>query len=101
MATKIVTTGAWGYSMTLNSFFVVVKETAKTAIVREIGAKSIENSGYLAGYEVPDKDAQNVNFKEYRVLKTADGYKGKVGLYRTFKLKEVKEGDKFYYNHCD
>lgn len=88
--------------MTLNNFYKVVSETAKTAIVREIGSKCVETSGYLAGYEVPNENEQNVNFKEYRVLKNADGtFKGKLDHHRTFRLEEVKVGEKFYFNHCD
>jgi hypothetical protein len=99
---KVLRYGPWGYNMTLNNFYKVIKETPRTAIVREIGSKCIEISGYLSGYEIPDENEKNINFKEYRVIKRADGtYRGKCGLSRTYDLDEVKFGDKFYFNHCD
>jgi len=110
---------SWGYSMTLNSFFKVIKETAKGAIVREIGSTIIDGGGYQ-GYETanPDKEKTETDwnapveiidgyekypskFKDYKVIKTESGYKGTVGLYRTMHLEETKVGQKHSYNHMD
>lgn len=103
---KTLHIGPWGYSMTLNNFYVVVRETAGRALVREIGSRVTRPGGYLAGYETPDPTQHNVNFKEYSVAKKtlADGsieYRGKCGLYRVFTLGAVPPGKDFYFNHCD
>lgn len=102
MKGKILHLGPWGYSMTLNNFYKVIRETKKTAIVKEIGSKCVETMGYLSGKEVPSEKEENVNFKEYRVLKNADGtFKGKCGLSSTRTLEVVPEGKSYYFNHCD
>lgn len=100
----------WGYSMSLNSFFEIIKETPKGAVVKEIGSTVVENGAYLAGYETPnpevtrtDKNWETGEFepKIFKVIKTENGYKGKVGLSRTQYLTVTKVGDKHYFNHCD
>ena len=106
MENKILVNRGWGYSMTLNNFYKIIRETKGRAWVKEIGSQVVENSGYLSGYEIPSENEQNVNFKEHIVCKKtlADGsieYRGKMGLSRTHVLELVKEGDKFYFNHCD
>lgn len=103
---QILRIGPWGYNMTLNNFYVVVRETAKTAIVRDIGSKVVESSNGFSGKESPDVSVQNVNFKEYRVLKiqNPDGsikYRGSCEMHRTFDLQRVEAGDSFYFNHLD
>lgn len=105
-AQKILRIGPWGYNMTLNNFYLVVRETPGTAIVRDIGSRTTRAAGYLAGYETPDIDAQNVNFKEYRISKKtkADGsieYRGKAGLGWVSTLSVVEPGKDYYFNHCD
>lgn len=123
MEKKILQLGPWGYNMSINNFYEVIRETPKGAVVREIGSKTLEHcQGYLSGYEVPDptnvltetdwgidgefteENPRPRKEKVYRVLKE-DGeygdYKGTCGLSRTHSLRIVKPGDKFYYNHCD
>lgn len=110
---------SWGYSMTLNNFYKVIKETPKGAIVREIGSTILDGGGY-DGHETPNPNVDKtetdwnapveiidgnekhpLKFKDYKVLKTETGYKGKVGLSRTTYLTETKVGERHYYNHCD
>lgn len=99
---QVLVISGWGYSMTLNSFFQVVRETAKTAIVREIKSEVTRTDAYLAGYEKPVPGAFKSDEKEFRVLKNDDGsYRGKCGLSFT-RLLEVWDGTRDYsFNHCD
>ncbi len=104
---------SWGYSMSLNNFYKVIKETPKGAIVRKIDSTILENDGLAGGYETPnpnvelterdwsDPEGIKVKYKDYKVIKTETGYKGKVGLSRTYWLTETKVGDKHYFNHND
>lgn len=109
----------WGYSMTLNNFYKVIKETPKGAIVREIGSTILDGGGYQ-GYETANPNVDKtetdwnapvemidgnekhpLKFKDYKVIKTETGYKGTVGLSRTHHLEETKVGQKHSYNHMD
>lgn len=108
---KIYNVG-WGYSMTLNSFFKVIKETPKGAVVRAIGSKILTGGGFQ-GYETPDPTVEvterdwndpegiKVKYKDYRVIKTENGYKGSVGLSRTYHLSETKVRQEHSYNRMD
>jgi hypothetical protein len=103
---KILVVAGWGYSMTLNNFYQVIRETKGRAWVKQIGSRCVRDSGYLQGYEVPNVDDKNINFKEYMIIRkeNADGsvtYRGKCDLSSTRTLEEVKEGQEFYFNHCD
>lgn len=99
---KFLKLGPWGYSMTMNNFYVVLRETPKGAVIHDIGSKCVRPADYLAGYEVPDITVNNINFKEYRVLKNADGtFKGTCGHSRTHTLEIVDPTKEHYFNHCD
>lgn len=99
MNSKILCIKGWGYSMTLNSFYSVVKETPKTVTVRRIGNKIVENTGFMSGYEAPDPTCGSSI--TYTVRKVGNKYRGKCELDAARDLIEVNAGDKFYYNHCD
>lgn len=99
----------WGYNMTINSFYKVIKETPKGAIIREIGTTILDGGG-MFGNETPNPEIERtekdwtdntMKIKEYRVIKTKDGYKGSIGLSSTHYLSETKVGEKHYYNHLD
>ena len=45
---------AWGYGMTINSFYKVVKVTPKTVTVREIIATERESKDGYTGTETPN-----------------------------------------------
>ena len=42
----------WGYSMSLNTYYKVVKRTAKTVTLRELQSKEV-GTGFLQGVEYP------------------------------------------------
>ena len=44
---------SWGYSMTINSFYEVVRRTNKTVYAVEIGNKKVDGDGWT-GHEIPD-----------------------------------------------
>jgi hypothetical protein len=44
---------SWGYSMTINSYYEIVKRTNKTVYVVELGNKKVDGDGWT-GHEVPN-----------------------------------------------
>jgi len=47
---------SWGYSMILNSWYQVVKRTAKTVTVREICSKTVNGNGFQGeSMPIPDQ----------------------------------------------
>ena len=44
---------SWGYSMTINSFYEVVRRTNKTVYAVKIGNKKVDGDGWT-GHEIPD-----------------------------------------------
>jgi hypothetical protein len=105
MQPKILVIRGWGYSMLMNNFYEVLRETKGRAIVKDIGSRTVDGDGFQ-GHEAPSRNVQNVNFKEYTIIKRMkpDGsieYRGKCGLSSTYTLEEVKEGDKFAFDHLD
>lgn len=100
--------GPWGYNMTNNSFYEVLSETAKTAIVKRINSKS-RSTGFLCGYESPvagSELSRSDEGKTYRIMKKVmpDGsikYRGKADSYCVNTLEVVTEEQEFYFNHCD
>jgi len=50
--------GSWGYEQTNQDFYQVVERPTKfTAIIRRIGCRSVEQTGPMAEYVVPERDS--------------------------------------------
>lgn len=98
-----ILTCSWGYSMTLVDFYEVLKESAKTLLVRAIGSKVVETTSYMAGHVVPDIEKKENEI--LRVYKRKD--KSEKGFYLISrksgyrKFYHVWDGQPEYFNHCD
>lgn len=93
--------------MTLNNFYLVLRETDGRAYIQDIGSRVTRpGADGFSGYEAPDPNEQNINFKQYTIVKRkkADGtieYRGKAGLSWVSTLTEVEPGADYYFNHLD
>ena len=93
----------WGYSMRMVSFFKVLSETDKSALVQEIGSVETGDSGFLTGTAVPDENIETGN--PFRIFKKRDEKRDgwylisrKGGYLRSF---HKWDGLPEAFDHCD
>lgn len=98
----------WGYSMSMVSFYRIIKETSKTVTVVRVEPieKYSENDSFAGRCTPTNKEIlNNGKSEEFRVLKPKDAndqyYKGSLDHQRTQYLTEHIDGQSYYYNHCD
>ena len=98
----------WGYSMTIVDFYRVIKETAKTLLLKKIKQEKKAN-GFLTGTTTPVNEFADGNEAEQVRLykKTAFADIGKNKPYFTSKTRGYTKSFHFWdnkpvaYNHCD
>jgi hypothetical protein len=103
--TKKIVYCSWGYSMTLIEFYEVVKETAKTVVLRELEQEEVTD-GFLSGTTTPtteyakDRDGQ---YKEVRAYKRSfNGEQNYISKKAGFKkFYHDWNGKPKHFNHCD
>lgn len=84
---------SWGYSMTINTFYEIVKRTNKTVFVVEIGKKNVDGDGWT-GHQIPNPDV-----KEKEVLSGRISSGGWVKIDK--KLCRIWDGKPSFYNSLD
>lgn len=84
---------SWGYSMTINTYYEIVKRTNKTVYVVEIGKTDKDGSG-LYGYEVPNPKVKKTTVYSGRI--SPSGYVKIDG-----KHCRIWDGKPNYYNSLD
>lgn len=84
---------SWGYSMTINTYYEIVKRTNKTVYAVEIG-KTDKDGGGMYGHEVPNPKVKKKTVYSGRI--TQGGYVKLDG-----KLCRIWDGKPNYYNSLD
>lgn len=84
---------SWGYSMTINTFYEIVRRTNKTVYAVEVGNKKVDGDGWT-GHEIPD-----ISKKDKEV------FSGRISPNGTVKLDghycTIYDGKPKYYNQLD
>ena len=83
----------WGYNMTINTFYEIIRRTNKTIYAVEIGKKNIDGSG-LSGHEIPDPSIREKEVFSGRL--TGGNYVKLDGHYCS-----LYDGKPAYYNSMD
>lgn len=110
---------SWGYNMTLNTYYLITKQDAKSVVAHEIGSKVVETTGYMSGREMPDpttpilhtdysvevkeNEAHPRAIKNYRfIAKGTAEHLSFVGGGLSHSLYNwLHDGQPNYFNHCD
>lgn len=87
---------SFGYSMTLNQFFIIERQTASSVIAREIGSKT---EGYLSGYEWPDPTEKRDKVVRFYVRR--HGPQGDYYFVSGDMHASLHDGSKVYYDRWD
>lgn len=94
---------SFGYDMTINSYYVVLEDGEKTALIQEIGRKVSNDDGYGKGQSIADPSTKvGKPFRAYkRVLKFYDGRTIYVSKYIDGRSADEWDGKPSYYNSWD
>ena len=84
---------SWGYSMTINTFYEIVRRTNKTVYAVEVGNKKIDGDGWT-GHEIPDLSRKDKEIVSGRI--NPNGSVKLDGHYCT-----IYDGKPKYYNTLD
>lgn len=99
---------SWGYNMTINTYYLITKQNARSVVAHEICSKVVEDTGYMSGREVPvpemRKEPRGSDEKaEYTfIVKGTPEHMSFIGgQFSHSKYNHLWENEPNYFNHCD
>lgn len=94
-----VLASSWGYSMTINSYYVVTRVTKCFATVEEIAGGCVEETGFCEGFSKP-VPSQKVEGKPLRRKIFSYGARPFVCI-TDYENAYLWDGEPLYFNHND